>query len=48
MTGFGFHYGWGNRRRRGTATPADPTALTTEADEEITTEAAEPLLVQPS
>ena len=48
MTGFGWGFGTGSRRRRGTATPADPTALTTEADEEITTEAAEPLLVQPS
>ena len=43
--GYGFGYGWGSRRRRGTVTPADPAVLTTEADEEITTEAAEPVLV---
>ena len=43
MTAFGFRYGWGRRRR---ALPsADPTVLTTEADEELQTEAAEPVLV---
>ena len=48
MSEFGFGYGWGSRRRRrGPVTPVDPAALTTEADEEIQTEAAEPILVQP-
>ena len=43
MTAFGFRYGRGRRRR---ALPsADPTVLTTEADEELQTEAAEPVLV---
>ena len=45
MTSFGFGYGWGTRRRRALPS-ADPTVLTTEADEEITTEAAEPVLVE--
>ena len=45
MTGFGFRYGWGSRRRRRDLPSSDPAVLTTEADEEITTEAAEPVLV---
>ena len=48
MSGFGFRYGWGNRRRRRDLSSSDPTVLTTEADEELQTEAAEPVLVQPS
>lgn len=46
MTAFGFRYGWGSRRRRDLPS-ADLTVLTTEADEEIQTEAAEPVLIEP-
>ena len=44
MSNFGFRYGWGPRRRRALPS-ADPVVLTTEADEELQTEAAEPVLV---
>ena len=51
MTGFGFRYGWGRRRRRRRGSGGLPAVavvgqFTTEADEPMFTEAAEPLLTE--
>ena len=49
MTAFGFRYGWGTRRRRGGGgLPAVAVVgqFTTEVDEPMFTEAAEPLLTE--